>query len=62
MLPSGGPLYDYSAAATAEILNLHFDASQPKAILFGRILFTILNAMVAAEAELNQARFDPSVN
>ena len=62
MLPKDGPLYDYSAAATAEILNLHFDPSQPKAVLFGRILFTILNAMVAAEEELNEARFEPSVN
>lgn len=57
-----GPRYDYSAAAAAEILNLHFDPSQPKAVLFGRILFTILNAMYRAEAELSGARWEPSEN
>jgi hypothetical protein len=57
-----GPKYDYSAAAAAEILNLHFDPSQPRAVLFGRILGTILNAMDAAEAELRQGRREPSDN
>ena len=45
-----GPRYDHSAAAAAEILNL--DPSQPKAIRFGRILFTILEAMNRADEEL----------
>lgn len=58
----GGPRYDYSAAAAAEILNLHFDSSQPKSVLFSRILFTILNAMNMAEAELSRARFEPGDN
>jgi hypothetical protein len=57
-----GPRYDYSAAAAAEILNLHFDPSQPKAVLYGRILFTILNAMYLAECELAEARSQPSEN
>ena len=57
-----GPRYDYSAAAAAEILNLHFDPSQPKAVLYGRILFTILNAMYLADAELNRVRFEPADN
>ncbi len=58
-----GPRYDYSAAAAAEILNLHFDPSQPKAVLFGRILFTILEAMNrAAEDELREIRWEPSEN
>lgn len=57
-----GPRYDYSAAAAAEILNLHFDPSQPKAVLFGRILYTILNAMYRAEEELGWARREPSEN
>jgi hypothetical protein len=57
-----GPRYDYSAAAAAEILNLHFDSLQPKAVLFGRILFTILNAMNRAEDELKAARSEPSSN
>lgn len=57
-----GPKYDYSSAAAAEILNLHFDASQPKAVLFGRIQFTILKAMDAAQAELKQGSLEPSRN
>jgi hypothetical protein len=57
-----GPRYDYSAAAAAEILNLHFDPSQPKELLFGRILFTILRAMDAAQAELDRGRPEPSIN
>jgi hypothetical protein len=57
-----GPRYDYSSAAAAEILNLHFDPSQPKAVLFSRILFTILNAMNRAEESLLEARFQPSEN
>jgi hypothetical protein len=58
--PGNGPRYDHSAAA--EILNLHLDPSQPKAVLFGRILFTILDAMNRAEAELDGARREPSEN
>ncbi len=57
-----GPRYDYSAAAAAEILNLHFDPSQPKAVLFGRILFTILEAMNRAEDELRRKGWEPSEN
>jgi hypothetical protein len=57
-----GPKYDFSAAAAAEILNLHFDPSLPKPVLFGRILFTTLNAMDAAQAELTQGRLEPSEN
>ena len=57
-----GPKYDYSAAAAAEILNLQFDSSQPTAILYGRILLTILNAMNMAEAELRGIPWEPSEN
>jgi hypothetical protein len=53
-----GSKYDYGAAAAAEILNLHFDPSQPKAVLFGRIL----RAMDAAEAERTQGLREPSEN
>jgi hypothetical protein len=56
------PRYHYSAAAAAEILNLHFDPSQPKSILFGRILSTIMKAMDLAEQERTQARWTPSEN
>jgi len=64
-MSGNGPRYDWSAAAAAEILNLHFDPSQPKAVLFSRILYTILNAMYRAEEELHQAGAysqEPSVN
>jgi hypothetical protein len=61
-LSDNGPRYDWSAAAAAEILNLYFDPSQPKAVLFGRILFTILNAMYKAEEEINGIRYEPSEN
>jgi hypothetical protein len=57
-----GPRYDYSAAAAAEILNLHFDPSLPKEVLYGRILSTILNAMNRAASEMGDGRFQPSEN
>ena len=57
-----GPRYDYSAAAAAKILTLHFDPSQPKSVLFGCILFTILNAMNLAEQERERARWEPGEN
>ena len=57
-----GPKYDYSAAAAAEILNLHFDPSQPKSVLHQRIMSTILNAWNLAEEELARARWEPSEN
>ena len=52
-MSDNGPRYDWSAVAAAEILNLHFDGNEPKAVLFRRILFTILNAMNKAEEEIN---------
>lgn len=57
-----GPRYDWSARAAAEVLNLHLDSSQSKTVLFGRILYTILNAMYRAEEELGAARWEPSEN
>jgi hypothetical protein len=60
--PGNGPKYDYSAAAAAEILNLHFDPSLPKSVLHQRIMSTILNAWNLAEEELARARWQPSEN
>jgi hypothetical protein len=57
-----GPRHNYSAAAAAEIINLHLDSSQPKPVLYGRILATILNAMHLAEEDLRQARWEPKEN
>lgn len=65
IIPSAGghgPRYDWSAAAAAEILNLHLDSTQPKAIMFARILFTILNAMDRAEEEMRAIRLEPGEN
>jgi hypothetical protein len=57
-----GCRYDSAAIAAAEILNRHFDPSQPKAVLFGRILFTVLDAIYRAESELNGSRWEPGEN
>ncbi len=57
-----GARYDHSAAAALEIINQHCDPSQPKAIRFGRILFTILEAMNRAEDELSGIRSRPGDN
>lgn len=54
-----GPRYDWAARAAAQILT-EADPFAPKAMEFGRILFIILDAMVAAQAELSQQ--EPSVN
>jgi hypothetical protein len=48
-----GPRYDHAALAAAEILRL--DYSQPKAVLFGLILFTVLDSMNRAEEERTAA-------
>jgi hypothetical protein len=61
-MPDDGPRYRRAAEATAEILNLHFDPSRPKAELFGKILFTILAAIYAAEEDRNASRLYPSEN
>lgn len=57
-----GPRYDWSAAAAAEILNLHIGKDDPKAVLFGKILFIILNSMEKAEEEISGIRYLPSDN
>jgi hypothetical protein len=57
-----GPRYHHAGAAAAEILNLHFDPSKPKAELFGKILFTNLAAIYAADEDVHASRFEPSQN
>jgi hypothetical protein len=59
---SNGPRYDHAAAASARICNLYLGTDMPKAEVFGRILFIVLEAMYAAERELNAERFEPSRN
>jgi hypothetical protein len=56
-----GPRYRYSAKAAAEIVNL-LDEREPKAVQFGRILYTILRAMYQAEEELKIDLYLPSDN
>jgi hypothetical protein len=46
-----GPRYDASAAAAVLILK-QFDPSQPMEVLYGRILFAVLDAIYQAESEL----------
>ena len=56
-----GPRYDWAAVASAQICNTLGDAADlPKHILFGRILFIVLDAMYLAEEELGRARREPS--
>lgn len=62
IMSSQGPKHVYSAAAAAEILNLHFDPSQPKEVLFDRVMGTILRAMNAADTELGRGMPRPSIN
>lgn len=61
-MSDNGPFYDWAAAATAEILNLHWEKDEPKAVTFGKILFCILRAMHAAQEEMSAARIEPSRN
>ncbi len=53
------PRYDWAARAAAQIINLA-DPAAPRSVEFGRILFIVLDAMYAAQAELSQQ--EPSVN
>ncbi len=55
-----GPRYRWAAHAAAEIVNLHMPSNECTAVVFGRILFTILAAMYEADQELN--RLTPSEN
>jgi len=58
-----GPRYHRAAEATARIVNL-LCADWPgrKAVLFGRVLFMILDAMNAADRELHAQQSEPSNN
>jgi hypothetical protein len=55
-----GPRYRRSAQAAVEIINQHCDPALAKAEQFSRILYTILAAIYAAEAELSASRSSPS--
>jgi hypothetical protein len=46
LVTSGNGLrYDYAVAAAVEIIGLYAGSPQPEAVLLGRIVFTILDAM-----------------
>jgi hypothetical protein len=57
-----GPRYDWAAVAAAQIVNLYLGTDLPKPEVFGKILFIVLDAMYAADCELNAERFEPSRN
>lgn len=57
-----GPRYANAAAASAEICNLWVGADLPKAEIFGRVLWVILQAMARADEELAEDRLKPSRN
>jgi hypothetical protein len=59
---SDGPNYHQAAAAAAQIVNLHLGTDQPKAVVYGKILFIVLESIYAAERELNDQRIEPSRN
>ncbi len=55
---SNGPRYDHAAAAAARIVSLRLGSSEPGAEEFGKILFMVLDAMYAADRELNSGRIN----
>jgi hypothetical protein len=57
-----GPHYHRAAEAAAAILSFHVDPSRPKAEQFGKILFTVLAAIYATEADRDASRFQHSNN
>jgi hypothetical protein len=57
-----GPRYDWAARTTAQVVNLLAENSDPKHVLYAKVLFLILHSMYAADAELNGLRFEPSDN
>lgn len=57
-----GPRYDWAARSAAEIVNLHMHSSDCKAVVYGRILFCVLQAMYEADQELQRAALTPSRN
>ena len=59
---SNGPRYDHAAAAAAQIVNLHLRTDQPREVVFGKILFIVLESIYAAEREVNGQRIEPSRN
>jgi hypothetical protein len=58
-----GPRYHRAAEASAHIVNLlSGDHPGGKADLFSRVLFAVLQAMDAAERDLDARRREPSSN
>jgi hypothetical protein len=54
--------HNYAIAAAILILVRHLDPSVPEADRCDRIVGEILDSMLNAEAEMTQARLEPSVN
>ena len=45
------PKFKRAADASCEIINFNFDASQPKWLLYSKVLYCILNAMHQADKD-----------
>lgn len=58
-MADNGPRYDHALRAAAEVISV-LKLSEPEAEQFGRVLFLILDAMYAADAELNGRIYEPS--
>ena len=56
------PDYTLAAEAAASIINLYVGSDEPKAILFGKILFTILAVLRQSAVEHAEWRNTPSLN
>ncbi len=55
-------IYDWSAKVTAEILNLHLDCGECKAVQFQRIVKLVYTVMMLAEIEARELMLQPSEN
>jgi hypothetical protein len=63
VVSSEGPRYDVAAEVAAHIVNvLAASQSDGRAILFGKVLFLILEGIYEAERRLGDERLKPSVN
>ncbi len=60
-MSDNGPRHFHASRAAAEIVNL-LNLSEPKAVQFGRVLYTILHAMYEAEGDLTDRLYRPSDN
>ena len=56
------PRFERAADAACEIINFNFDASQPKWLLYSKVLYCIMNAMHQADKDEGRRWHEPSRN